>query len=120
MVQSAVPAKKPDPGSVSVARPEGSYYILTVTGSDFGDRVGSVNVMNADGFLVPHVNPISWSDTTVVVEVTDDALAEGGLKPGNSMVELIPVPGQVIDFVVPLPPPPDVPPPPPEKPPPAA
>jgi hypothetical protein len=89
---------------VEVERPEGSFYNLVICGEGFGDRLGEVNVWNADGMSVPHVDIQSWDDAKIVVEVTDAAMNTGsGLMPGDAMVEVVPVPGMVMEFEVPDP-----------------
>lgn len=89
---------------VEVERPEGSFYNLVICGEGFGDRMGQVSVWNADGMSVPHVDIKSWDDAKIVVEVTDAAMNTGsGLMPGDAMVEVVPVPGMVMEFNVPDP-----------------
>jgi hypothetical protein len=89
---------------VEIERPEGSFYNLVICGEGFGDRLGEVNVWNADGMSVPHVDIKSWDDAKIVVEVTDAAMNTGsGLMPGDAVVEVVPVPGMVMDFSVPDP-----------------
>jgi hypothetical protein len=87
---------------IEVTRPEGSYYVLTICGEGFGDRLGKVSVMNADGMALQYVNPIKWTDTEIVVETTDATINAGhGLMPGPAMVEVVPVPGMIVGFDVP-------------------
>jgi hypothetical protein len=90
---------------VEVERPEGSLYLLTICGEGFGDRPGQVNVWNAAGVSVPHIDIKSWADAKIEVEVTDASLVGvgGGLMPGKAMVEVVPVPGMVMEFNVPDP-----------------
>jgi hypothetical protein len=87
---------------VDVERPEGSFYLLTVCGEGFGNRPGQVNVWNAYGALVSHVDIKVWGDALVTVEVTDAAVNAGsGLMVGKAMVEVVPVPGMMMEFDVP-------------------
>jgi hypothetical protein len=87
---------------IEVERPEGRFYSLTICGEDFGDRPGQVSVWNADGVLVSHVDIKSWDDAKIVAEVTDAAENAGsGLMVGKAMVEVVPVPGMVMEFDVP-------------------
>jgi hypothetical protein len=89
---------------VEVERPEGSFYNLVICGEGFGDRPGQVSVWNADGMSVPHVDIKSWDDAKIVVEVTDASMNTGaGLMVGDAMVEVVPVPGMVMEFNVPDP-----------------
>jgi hypothetical protein len=89
---------------VEVERPEGSFYNLVICGEGFGDRLGQVNVWNAGGMSVPHVDIKSWDDAKIVVEVTDAAMNTGsGLMPGPATVEVVPVPGMMMGFDVPDP-----------------
>jgi hypothetical protein len=88
---------------VEVERPEGSYYVLTIAGEGFGDRTGAVSVRSADGVVLQYVNPIKWTDTEIVVETTDATINAGhGLMPGaGATVEVVPLPGMVMEFDVP-------------------
>jgi hypothetical protein len=87
---------------IDVERPDGRFYVLTICGEGFGDRSGQVSVWNTDGVLVPHVDIKSWYDAKISVEVTDAAENTGsGLMVGKAMVEVVPVPGMVMEFDVP-------------------
>lgn len=85
---------------VDVARPEGSFYELTITGEGFGDRPGELSVWMPDQPDF-HVNPVKWSDTEITAMVSDVEMGVPGLMPGaTAMIEVIPVPGMVSTFEV--------------------
>jgi hypothetical protein len=87
---------------VEVDRPEGNFYCLTICGEGFGNRLGQVNVWNAESVPVSHVDIKSWDDATIAVEVLDAVMSAGsGLMPGRAMVEVVPVPGMLVGFDVP-------------------
>jgi hypothetical protein len=86
---------------VEVERPEGDFYVLTICGEGFGSRLGQVNVWNADGVPVSHVDIKSWDDAKIAVEVLDDVTSAGsGLMVGKALVEVVPVPGMLAEFEV--------------------
>ena len=88
---------------ISVTRPEGSFYQLTIAGEGFGDRPGTVSVWNADHAPIAHVDVKEWIDTAITLEVTDAAMMTDGLMPGSAVVEVVPVPGMMMEFEVPNP-----------------
>ena len=84
---------------IDVTRPEGSFYQMVITGEGFGDRRGKVNVWMPDEPDF-HVDPVEWTDTAITVMVSDSDMGVPGLHPGSGMVEVIPVPGMVMEFKV--------------------